>query len=153
MDTNDEAKPPQISRIIRGEGGRFLPGSVGNPGGRPRRHRVISELLDELTPLALERCRELIAEGNVSAIKVVANLGAPNEKSNVAQIDLGPLDSIAACKVALSRIGEAVASGVLTPTEAGPFLAMVDSAHRLVAASDLADRLAALEAARDGESS
>ena len=129
----------------RGPDGRFQPGFSGHPSGRPRRSREVQALLDELAPAALARCRALIAEGNVAAIRIVTSLGVPQPRADVAQVDLGNMCTIAGCQRALARIADAVGTGFISPAEAGPLTAIVEASAKMVQAADIEQRLAALE--------
>ena len=125
--------------------GRFKPGHSGNPGGRPRRERVISGMLDHMTPDILMRAYEAGMKDSVADRKLILDRGAPVPRGGTTTMDLGSLGSLADCQAAIQRVADAVGCGDLPPGDAAPMLALIDVARRTIENLDLDARLRALE--------
>lgn len=125
--------------------GRFKPGHSGNPGGRPRRERVIGEMLDYMTPAVLERCYQAAMNDSTADRKLILDRGAPVPRGGTTTMDLGSLGSLADCQAAIQRVADAVGCGDLPPGDAAPMLALIDVARRTIENLDLDARLRALE--------
>ena len=138
---------PEITPATGRHGdGRFAPGFSGNPGGRPRRERECAQILDQWVPEVLRMlARKAVEEGDVAAAKVLVNAGLPPARAAIAQLDLGPMRTVAGCQTALARVSAAVASGLLAPADMMPFLALVAAASKQIELGEIADRLAAIE--------
>ena len=89
--------------------------------------------------------RKAIKEGDVAAAKVLVNAGLPPARAAIAQLDLGPMRTVAGCQTALARVSAAIASGVLAPPDAAPFLALVAAASKQIELGDIVARLAEIE--------
>ena len=72
--------PDNTSGSGRHGDGRFAPGFSGNPGGRPRREREVKHILDVATPLVLRAAVESAVRGDVGAMRLILDRGAPIEK-------------------------------------------------------------------------
>ena len=130
--------------------GRFRPGHSGNPGGRPRRERVISGMLDHMTPDILMRAYEAGMKDSVADRKLILDRGAPVPRGGTTTMDLGSLGSLADCQAAIQRVADAVGCGDLAPGDAAPMLALIETARRMIENLDLDARLRALEARSEG---
>ena len=138
---------PEITPATGRHGdGRFAPGFSGNPGGRPRRERECAQILDQWVPEVLRMlARKAVEEGDVAAAKVLVNAGLPPARAAIAQLDLGPMRTVAGCQTALARVSAAVASGLLAPADMMPFLALVAAASKQIELGEIMDRLSAIE--------
>ncbi len=125
--------------------GRFRPGHSGNPGGRPRRERVISEMLDKMTPAVLERCYQAAMTDSTADRKLILDRGAPIPRGGTTTMDLGPLGTLPDCQAAIQRVADAVGCGDLAPGDAAPLLALIETSRRTIENLDLDARLRALE--------
>ena len=130
--------------------GRLKPGHSGNPGGRPRRERVISEMLDRMTPAVLERCYQAAMTDSTADRKLILDRGAPIPRGGTTTMDLGSVGSLADCAAAVQRVADAVGCGDLAPGDAAPMLALIETARRMIENLDLDARLRALEARSEG---
>ena len=147
MTAPDDAPPPE-NRPFSGRlvSGRFAGGFSGNPGGRPRRERECAAILDELTPAVLRMLgRKALTEGDVAAGRIIVQAGLPPARAAIAQLDLGPMQTAKGCQLAIARISEAVATGLLAPPDAAPFLALVAAASKQIEIGEIADRIARIE--------
>ncbi len=139
--------PPENRRETGGRdvAGRFMRGTSGNPGGRPRRERIIGEMLDEMTPNVLASAYRAALEGSTADRKLILDRGAPVPRGGSVTLDVGPLGTLADCQRAVQRIADAVGSGEIAPGDTGPLLALVETARRTVETVDLAARVRELE--------
>ncbi|MEJ1156646.1 DUF5681 domain-containing protein [Prosthecomicrobium sp. N25] len=74
---------------MRNSAGRFLPGSSGNPGGRPKTPEEVKEMLQALTPKAVKALEAALC-GNDPRLQVIAaveilnrTLGRPHQSASV----------------------------------------------------------------------
>ncbi len=140
------AYPPENRRETGGRdvAGRFVRGTSGNPGGRPRRDRVIGEMLDRMTPAVLGRCYEEAMGSSTADRKLILDRGAPVPRGGTT-LDLGPLGTLADCRAAVQRIVDAMGAGELAPSDTAPLLSLIETARRTIETVDLAARLRELE--------
>jgi hypothetical protein len=132
---------PQRRRIT----GQFAPGQSGNPGGRPRRDRRTSEILDTANEPVLLAAIERALKGDVGAMKLVLDRSAPAPKAPTAPVDLGPLASPVDCLAAMSRITSALAEGILDADMATRLSAVVAAGLKVVETTDLAEQVRELQ--------
>lgn len=126
---------------------RWKKGQSGNPGGRPRRERIVWEMLNHMTPAVLQRSFEDAMGASTADRKLILDRGAPVPKGGTTPIDLGPVGTLADCQAAVQRIADAVGSGELAPGDAPPLLLLVETARKTIENLDFEQRLAAIEAA------
>ena len=140
------SNPENRARIGgRDVSGRFKPGCSGNPGGRPRRERVISGMLDVMTPEILARAYEAGMQDSTADRKLILDRGAPVPRGGTTPIDLGPVGTLADCQAAVQRIADAVGGGDLAPSDVAPLLVLIETARKTVENMDFEQRLAAIE--------
>ena len=89
--------------------------------------------------------RKAVEEGDVAAARVIVQAGLPPARAAIAQLDLGPMRTVAACQRAIARVSEAIASGLLAPPDAAPFLALVAAASKQIELGEIVERIAAIE--------
>ena len=127
---------------------RFRP----NPGGRPRRERECAAILDEITPDVLRRMGwQAIKTGDTAAARIVINAALSPARTEIAQLDLGPMQNVKECQRAIAGISEAIGTGLIAPPDAAPFLALVAAASKQIEMSEIADRIARIEAMLAGK--
>ncbi len=127
-------------------GTRFKPGNPGRPAGA--RHKVtmaIEELLEGEHEALTRKAIEKALEGDMTALRLCLDRIAPPRKDAPISISLPPVSSAADAVVASSALLDAVATGEVTPGEAGPVMALLVSHKAIVEAGDLERRIAALE--------
>jgi hypothetical protein len=138
-----------MSRInAKPRGKAFAPGNPGKPHGA--RHRVTRavELLmqgehEKLTRIAIDKA----LDGDTAALRLCLERIAPPRRDGPISIDLPPVRSAAEAAQASSSVLASVASGEVTPDEAGRIMALLAAHKSIVAAGDLEQRIAALEEA------
>ena len=131
--------------VLRDERGRWKPGVCPNPGGRSRSDLEVAALLARLTPRALEVLGAKMEEGDLAAAKAITALGIAPPKSRPVRVEIGALRTGRDCVAAIQRIGEAVSSAEITPTDAGPLIGLVQAAQKAIEMTDIEARLRALE--------
>ena len=131
----------------------FEPGQSGNPSGRPKGSRnkarlAVETLLDGEAEVITRKVIELAKKGDLVAIRLCLDRIAPPRKDRPVLFTLPPLGQAEDASASLATIVAAVASGELTPSEAGELSKVVDTYARALLATELEDRVAALERER-----
>lgn len=145
-DNNEIIKSPPRAGGKRGNPAWQKGGPSPNPGGRPRRERECAVILDQWLPdVLITMARKAVEEGDTAAARIIAQAGLPPPRAAIAQLDLGPMRTVKGCQLALSRISAAVATGLIAPADATPFLALVAAATKQIELGALADRIAEIE--------
>jgi hypothetical protein len=138
-----------MSRInAKPRGKAFAPGNPGKPhGARHRVTRAVELMLDgeheKLTRIAIDKA----LEGDMAALRLCLDRIAPARRDVPISIDLPPVRSAAEAAEASASVLASVASGEVTPDEAGRIMALLASHKTMVTAGDLERRIAALEQA------
>lgn len=129
--------------------GTFAPGNKLGGSKKGSRHKTtiaIEALLEgeheALTRAAIEKA----LEGDTTAMRLCLDRLAPPRKDVPVSFELPPIKSAEDAVVASSALLAAVASGEVTPDEAGRVMALLTSHKNLVETGDLESRIAALEA-------
>ncbi|WP_338057624.1 DUF5681 domain-containing protein [Sphingomonas beigongshangi] len=127
--------------------GRFKPGNPGKPkGARSMVTRAMEALLEgqhvALTQTAIDKA----LEGDTVALRLCLDRLAPARKDAPITIELPPIASAADAVAASSAVLAAVATGDVTPGEAGAVMSLLTAHKTIVEAGDLEARVAALEA-------
>jgi len=137
--------PENPEKTGRDQDGRFMPGSSGNPQGRPKRPPdPLRARLAEAAPQLLENLLAAAAEGDVSAARVLLDRCLPALRPvESAQVPDLPQEGLTA---QASAIVDLTASGELAAGTAATLLAGLASVARIREAEELEARIAALEA-------
>lgn len=135
-------------------GSKFKPGQSGNPAGRPRgaRHKTtlaIEALLEGQHEALTNKAVEMALAGDTVALRLCLDRIAPARKDVPIAFDLPSIKTAADTVEASSSLLSAVAAGEVTPDEAGRVMALLTAHKSLVEATDLEQRLEALEAERN----
>ena len=146
----------QTDQASRDAGGRFRPGTSGNPQGRPpgATSKLLSMARDgalELWPSIMQAARD----GDMEAVKLVLAAGMPKAKP-VAETE--PLPSFPAGGNLTEQAQEvlrAVAAGELSTDAAGALVSMLGTAARIDEVSQLREQVESLkrvlDARKDGK--
>ena len=129
------------------------PGQSGNPAGRPKGSRnaitvAMECLLEGDAEAIMQKAIELAKSGDSSALRMCMDRLFPPRKDRHVSFALPKLNRAADAAQASAAIVEAVASGELTPSEAGELSKIVDVYTRALQAADFEERLERLEAVR-----
>ena len=131
----------------------FEPDQSGNPAGQPKGSRnkatlAVEALLDGEAEEITRKVIELAKKDDLVAIRLCLERIAPPRKDRPVLFALPPLGKPEDTVNAFAAIVATVASGQLTPTEAGELSKVVDTYARALLASELETRVAALESER-----
>jgi hypothetical protein len=105
-------------------------------------------LLDGEAEAITRKAIELAKNGDLAAIRLCLDRIAPPRKDRPVPFALPALGKAEDAAAGLAAIVAAVASGELTPGEAGELSKVVDTYARTLLATDLEARVAALESER-----
>lgn len=122
--------------VPRGPGGKFLPGhGMGRPrGSRNALNAQVLDALGDLTSHALGVLKEKLGQNDLKAACYIIDRFAPSERSPA----LGSTDPAA--------VADAVADGLLTPSEAGKIAATLKVIADANEVKELRARLDEIEA-------
>jgi hypothetical protein len=128
----------------------FKKGQSGNPDGRPPGSRnkatlLIEKLLDDDAKSITEKAIELAKAGDCTALRLCLDRIAPARKDRHIAFNLPKLEKPEHAVAAAGAIVEAVASAVLTPSEAAEMMKLVEGYTRILEAEDHEQRLRLLE--------
>jgi hypothetical protein len=139
----------------RGVGKPFQPGKSGNPAGKPSGTRSAAlAALDAIGEAGargvLEKIVEQAREGDVRAAEIILRRCWPERKGRPLEFGLPTMKTAADLVEAIAAVSAAMAAGVLTTEEAAAAASVLETHRRVIDTSDLAARVAALEAGRGG---
>ncbi|RLQ89318.1 hypothetical protein [Notoacmeibacter ruber] len=136
----------------RDSSGRFASGWTGRPKGSRNKATLAAETLlegeaEELTRKAIE----LAKNGDTTALRLCLERVVPVRKGVVIAFDMPPLNGLGTISEVASSIISTVAEGTLSPEEGQALIGMIESYRRTLEASDLEQRIKALEEAANGQ--
>ena len=141
------AQPRKNAPTTRGR--PFKPGNPGRPKGARHKTTLAVEALLEGEHEALTRkAIEKALEGDTTALRLCLERLAPARKDTPISFSLPAITCPADTVTASNAVLAAMAGGEITPDEAGRVMSLLTAHRAIVETSDLADRIAALEAAR-----
>jgi hypothetical protein len=131
------------------EGKRFRPGNPGRPpGSRNKTTLALEALLDGEAELVTRKAIEMAKDGDSIAMRLVLDRLLPPRRDRPVNFALPKLETPADAVKATAAIAEAVASGDLTPMEAGEMAKLVEGFTRAFEIHDIDKRLSLLETER-----
>jgi hypothetical protein len=137
--------PRKNAGIARGR--PFAPGNPGRPHGtRHRITRAVEELLAGEHEKLSRKAIELALKGDTVALRLCLDRIAPARRDAPVSIALPPVTSAEGLVAAGGVVAAALAAGELTPEEAARTMAVLQAQRQILETSDLAQRIAALEA-------
>ena len=109
--------PDNTSGSGRNAAGRFVRGTSGNPGGRPRRAREVKRILDVATGPVLRAAVEHALRGDAAAMRLVLDRGAPIAKTiPVQNAGIAPQTLFAVLALVINSLPGGAAREVLVAT-------------------------------------
>ena len=125
----------------------FAPGNPGRkPGSRNRTSLAVDALLEGEAEALTRKAVEIALEGDTTALRLCLDRIAPPRKDRPVPFTLPPLTSAKDAVSASAAILAAVASGDLTPMEAGELSKLVANYVEALKTCDIEERLALVEA-------
>lgn len=130
----------------RNNSGRFLPGTSGNPSGRPSPvARRIRELLEADVDQFVETLKKLALAGEPVALKLVFDRLYPAPKIVTEAVNLPALFHSDTFDGKATALLDAVARGEIAPDIGAQLLSAISAVLRVHEVDELARRIAALE--------
>jgi Family of unknown function (DUF5681) len=144
------AENPAAMQRRRGLGKPFRPGQSGNPAGKPKgtRHRatmLAERLLDGEAEAMLRTVIEKAKQGDMAALRLCLDRIVPPRRDRPVHFKIPALNSAGDASRAMAAITSAVASGELTPAEAGELSCVVEAYVKALETTEVEQRLKALE--------
>jgi Family of unknown function (DUF5681) len=144
--------PPETAPAPKLRGRPFVPGTSGNPSGRPRGARnkatIAAEALLEGEAEALTRkLIDKAKEGDISALRLSFDRIYPARRDRVVTVDLPEIASAQDAGKAAAAVLAACAAGEISIAEARDLVGLIESYVHLLESSEIEARLQALEAA------
>lgn len=125
----------------------FEPGNPGRPrGARHKTTLAIEALLDGEHEALTRKAIEKALEGDTVALRLCLDRIAPARRDAPISFELLPVRTAEDTTTASAAVIEAVASGEITPDEAGRVMALLTAHKGILEAGELERRIAALEA-------
>jgi Family of unknown function (DUF5681) len=145
MDDGISLKPPGRVR-----GRPFEKGRSGNPAGRRagssnKKTLAAAALLDGESEALTRRAVELAMSGDPTALRLCVERILPPCRERAVNFALPPIEGPADIAAAMKAVTAALASGVITPGEAGRIALVVDTFVQAIETRDFEERLATLE--------
>ncbi len=136
----------QGNNATKTRGRPFRPGNPGRPKGARHRTTVAIESLLEGEGEALTRkAIELAKAGDMAALRLCLERILPARKDRPVQFELPPVNNSAGAARAMLAIGQAVATGEITPGEAFEVSRIIEAFTETLKVNELEFRIAALE--------
>lgn len=131
----------------RGAGGKFAKGNPGKPhGSRHKATQAVQALIQGEAEELTRKVIELALAGDVTALRLCIERLAPAPKDAPVPFKAPAMKTAADAAAAMASIVAAVASGELTPGEAERIAGLIDAWRKALETSELAARVAVLEA-------
>ena len=129
----------------------FQPGQSGNPNGRPSGSR--SNVLVALDTLGESEAEEIVKatiqkakDGDAAAAKAILDRVWPARKGARMQFTLPPIGKAEELPSAIASVAQQVADGEISPDEGELVVGLLEAQRKAIETSELAARVAALEA-------
>ncbi len=134
----------------RDASGRYLPGTSGNPNGRPplarnRGTEVVDELLEGQAQALAQKAIEMALGGDVLAMKLCIERLAPARRERQMLLQLPAPSTGDTIAAGFGNLASALTNGELTPSEANSAAQVLESACRAMETTELARRVEELE--------
>jgi Family of unknown function (DUF5681) len=136
---------------VKEQGGkRFAPGTSGNPDGRPKGSRnkatlALEALLDGQAEALTQKAVELALTGDMAALRLCLDRILPPRRDRPVSFEILPIATAGDARAASAALLEAVAAGILTPSEASEIGKLVNSYVKSIEITEVLARLDKLE--------
>lgn len=129
---------------------RFKPGQSGNPDGRPKGSRnattlALETLLDGQAQALTQKAIDLALTGDMVALRLCLDRILPPRKDRPVTFTLPAINSAQDAAATVSAVLAAVATGELTPADAGEISKLIETYVKAFEMAELAERLDRLE--------
>ena len=130
--------------------GRFVPGSRGNPNGRPvgsknKATLAAETILDGEAEALTRKAVELALNGDASAMRICMERLVPARRDRPISVNLPRVETLSDAARAMSFLVGAVTCGDLTPSEADAVAKLLSYFSTALENADFETRLSALE--------
>lgn len=131
---------------------KFLTGQSGNPNGRPQgikdRRTLLAEMLAEHRQQLINKSLELALGGDIQMLRFFLDRLIPKPRSETISVDFSEADPTKAEGLIVigAEILKAVTSQIITPEQGKVLADIVETQRKNIEVSDLAARVAAVEA-------
>ena len=132
------------------QAGHFAKGQSGNPAGRPRGSRnattlALESLLDGQAEALTQKAVELALAGDMAALRLCLDRILPPRRDRPINFDLPPIESPQDAATTVSAVLAAVASGEITPADAGEVSKLIEVYVKVYETAELVERIERLE--------
>jgi Family of unknown function (DUF5681) len=131
----------------------FEPDHSGNPNGRPKGSRnkttVLEELLDDEGEALVRKVIDKAQDGDIAALRLCIDRLVPRPRGRLVSFELPTIETAKDVATASAAILAACANGELSPEEAAVLMGLIEAHVRILGATEVEARLAALEAAAE----
>lgn len=132
------------------QGGKLAKGQSGNPDGRPRGSRnattlALEALLDGQATALTQKAIDLALTGDMTALRLCLDRILPPRKDRPVTFMLPPIESAQDASRTVSAVLAAVASGELTPADAGEISKLIEAFVKAFEVAELDVRIRKLE--------
>jgi hypothetical protein len=129
---------------------RFKPGQSGNPAGKPRGTRnattlALETLLDGQATALTQKAIDLALTGDMTALRLCLDRILPPRRDRPVTFTLPPINSAQDAAATVSAVLVAVATGEITPADAGEISRLIEAYVKAFETAELAERLERLE--------
>jgi len=132
----------------RNTDGKFSKGNPGRPpGSRNRATRAAEALLDREAEALGRKAIEMALRGDSTALRLCLERLVPPRKDSPVQFDMPNIANAKDAGEAAKAVLSAVATGDLTPAEAGSVMAIIERYSRVTEVAEFEARLDVLEQA------
>jgi hypothetical protein len=147
------SKPVADNTTRKQKAAAFQKGQSGNPAGRPKGSRnkttlALEALLDGEAEAITRKAVGMALEGDVTAMRLVMDRIMPPRRERPIMFAMPKMETTADAVKASAALVDAVASGDITPGEAGELSKLVDGFTKAVELHEIQQRLDKLEAAQ-----
>jgi Family of unknown function (DUF5681) len=140
--------PENTAKKQRGK--QFAPGASGNPDGRPKGSRnkstlALEALLDGQAQALTQKAVDLALAGDITALRLCLDRILPARRDRPVSFEMVPINTASDAKAASAALLQAVAAGILTPSEGSEIGKLVEGYVKSIEITEVLTRLDNLE--------